>query len=98
MNISLVEPKHTGTRCTCCGDSFWGEIPADRVKKQMIKRTSEMPVDNVVVYCVSCSQSVFIGGKKPRYLVDLLFDEETSPMALDTEEWHRKLDNYIESH
>jgi Fe-S oxidoreductase len=98
MNIALVEPKHTGTRSICCGDSFRGEIPADRVKKQMIKRTSEMPVDDVVVYCVSCSQSVSIGGKKPRYLVDLLFDEETSPMALDTEEWHRKLDNYIESH
>ena len=98
MNISLVEPKHTGTRSTCCGDSFRGEIPADLVKKQMIKRASEMQADDVVVYCVSCSQSVSIGGKTPRYLVDLLFGEETQPMVMDTEEWHKELDDYIDSH
>jgi hypothetical protein len=98
MNISLVEPKHTRNRSMCCGDSFWGEIPVEQVKKQMTQRASEMPVDDVAVYCVSCAKSVFIGGRKPRYLIDLLFDEETEPKTLEPEQWHRELDEYIDGH
>jgi Fe-S oxidoreductase len=60
MNIRLIEPKHTRTKSTCCGDSFYGEISTALVKKQMVKRTAEMPVQDVVVYCVSCSKSVYI--------------------------------------
>ena len=98
MNITLVEPKNTGTKSTCCGDSFYGVIPTGKVKEQMIKRTSEMPLDEVVVYCVSCIKSVFIGGKNPRYLVDLLFENETVPKTYEPDEWHKELDEYIEKH
>ena len=98
MNITLVEPKNTGTKSTCCGDSFYGVIPTGKVKEQMIKRTSEMPLDEVVVYCVSCIKSVFIGGKNPRYLVDLLFENETVPKTYEPDEWHKELDDYIEKH
>ena len=98
MNISVVEPKHTRTKSTCCGDSFFGEIPTEMVKKQMVKRTAEMPVEDVVVYCVSCSKSVFIGGKRPRYMIDLLFGETTVHGVLEPDEWHSKLDEYIEIH
>jgi len=98
MNITLVEPKYTGTRSTCCGDSFYGLIPTEKVKAQMIKRTSEMPLEDVVVYCVSCVKSVFIGGKKPRYLIDLLFNNETIPETFEPDEWHKELDDYIEKH
>ena len=38
-----------------------------------------MPAEDVVVYCVSCAKAMFIGGKRPRYLVDLLFGEATVP-------------------
>ena len=98
MNITLIEPKNTGTKSICCGDSFYGLIPSDEVKGLMKKRTSEMPVDDVVVYCVSCSKSVFIGGKKPHYLIDLLFNEETIPKTLDPDLWHKELDEYIADH
>lgn len=64
----------------------------------MIKRTAEMPVEEIVVYCISCIKSVFIGGKKPRYLVDLLFNEDTLPQTLDPEVWHNELDEYITAH
>jgi Fe-S oxidoreductase len=97
MNISLIEPKNTRTKSTCCGDSLWGEVPTDIVKKQMVKRTSEMPVEDVVVYCVSCTKSVFIGGKKPRYMIDLLFGEETLRKTIEPEQWHKELDDYIQS-
>ncbi|OFX58645.1 MAG: hypothetical protein A2046_06920 [Bacteroidetes bacterium GWA2_30_7] len=98
MNITLVEPEKTGTKSTCCGDTFYGTIPTSKVKEQMIKRTSEMPVNDVVVYCVSCTKSVFIGGKTPHYLVDLLFNEKTISKTLEPDDWHKELDVYINEH
>ncbi len=98
MNIVLTEPKKTRTKSTCCGDSFYGVIPVEDVKKQMSKRAAEMPADDVVVYCVSCIKSVFIGTKKPQYLVDLLFMDETVPATFEPDEWHKELSDYIEKH
>lgn len=98
MNITLVEPKNTGTKSTCCGDSFYGVIPTGKVKEQMIKRASEMPCDDVVVYCISCVKSIYIGGKQPHYLIDLLFENETVPKTYEPDEWHQELNEYIEKH
>jgi Fe-S oxidoreductase len=98
MNIRLSEPTKTKTKSVCCGDSFYGVIPAEKVKEQMKKRASEMPSEDVVVYCVSCIKSMYIGGKKPRYIVDLLFGEDTFPKTFEPDEWHRELDEYIELH
>ena len=98
MNIQLVEPERTGARGVCCGDSLWGVLPTEQVKEKMIKRASEMPAEDVVVYCVSCSKSMFIGGKRPHYLVDLLFAEETVPKTCEPDEWHQELDEFIRAH
>ena len=98
MNIVLVEPKNTGTRTTCCGDSFFNSLPVEQVKRQMAKRAAEMPADDVVVYCVSCIKAMHIGGKLPRYLVDLLFGESTHPGIFEPEQWHAELDAFIEEH
>jgi len=94
----LIEPEHTKTKSTCCGDSFYGVIPVQKVMEQMVKKSSEMPVDDVVVYCVSCTKAMFVGGKKPRYLVDLLFAEETQPKTFEPDDWHKELSSYIEEH
>ncbi|MHB8054006.1 MAG: (Fe-S)-binding protein [Candidatus Aminicenantales bacterium] len=98
MNIILVEPKATRTKSVCCGDSYWGEIPTDEVKDRMKKRATQLPAAEVVVYCVSCVTAAAIGGKKPRYLVDLLFGEETVPPFLDLDAWHAVLQDYIDAH
>ena len=98
MNITLIEPERTGIKSTCCGDSFYGAIPTEKVKSQMKKKATEMPVDDVVVYCVSCSKSVYIGGKKPHYMIDLLFNEETIPKTYEPDPWHNELDDYIACH
>ena len=98
MNIRLVEPVHTRTKSTCCGDSFYPQLPAFTVNELMKKRTDEMPLRDVIVYCVSCIQSVSIGGKQPRYLPDLLFGLDTRPEVYPTEVWHRELEEYIEKH
>ena len=94
----LVEPKNTRNKSTCCGDSFYGSIPTAQVVEQMKKKASQMPVEEVLVYCVSCARSMFIGGKRPRYLIDLLFKEETIPKTIDPDRWHQELDAFIESH
>lgn len=98
MNIALVEPEHTGTRSTCCGDSYFGVLPVDQVKAQMAKRAAEMPAKEVVVYCVSCIKAMHIGGKCPRYLPDLLFGEATHPGTFEPEAWHAELDAFIAAH
>jgi Fe-S oxidoreductase len=94
MNIQPVEPN----KATCCGDSLWGVLPVEKVKEKMIESAEKMPMEDVVVYCVSCSKSLFIGGKKPHYMVDLLLGEETSAGTFEPEEWHRELDEYIKNH
>lgn len=96
MNIQLIEPERTGTNGACCGDRYWGILPVEEVKEKMKERAAEMPVDDVVVYCVSCSKSLFIGGKKPHYLVDLLFGEETVPQTVEPDEWHRQVDTFVQ--
>ena len=98
MNITLIEPKNTRTKSTCCGDSFYGVIATQKVKELMVKRASEMPLNDVVVYCVSCIKSVHIGGKKPHYLIDLLFSETTLPKTYEPDAWHKEIDLYIENH
>jgi hypothetical protein len=98
MNISIVEPARTKTKSTCCGDIFYGTLPTGQVVDQMKAKAGEMPVDDVLVYCVSCSKAMFVGGRRPRYLVDLLFGEDTVPGTCDPEEWHGELDEFIENH
>jgi hypothetical protein len=96
MNIAVIEPRATKTKGICCGDSMWGEIPTPEVMARMKMRAAEMPAPNVVVYCVSCALAVSIGGKTPRYMIDLLFGEETRPRILDLDVWHAELQAYID--
>ena len=98
MNVRVVEPRLTRSKGACCGDSLWGNAPTPAVVAAIKKRAVSMPAEDVVVYCVSCSKSMALGGKRPRYLVDLLFGEPTVPGTLEPDAWHRELDEYISSH
>lgn len=98
MNIKIIEPQNTRTKAICCGDSFYGTLPVEAVKEQMKKRSREMPCEDVVVYCVSCIKSMHIGGKKPRYIIDLLFGEETETGEFEPEIWHDQLQKFIDEH
>lgn len=98
MNIRVVEPANTRTRSTCCGDSFYGTLPVDQVKERMGRRAQEMPCEEVVVYCVSCAKAMHIGGRTPRYLVDLLFGEETPIGVFEPDAWHAQVEAFIDCH
>jgi Fe-S oxidoreductase len=98
MNIRLVEPKNTRRESTCCGDVYYGSMPTGKVKELMIEKALEMPVDDIVVHCVSCIVAVSNGYRKPQYLADLLMNEKTAIKSLDLDEWHKKLSEFINSH
>jgi len=81
-----------------CGDSFYGTLPVEKVKDQMRRRAGEMPCQDVVVYCVSCSKAMHIGGKRPRYIVDLLFGEPTAIGTFEPDAWHGEIQAFIDAH
>ncbi len=94
MNVKVTEPERTKTGTICCGDALYPARPLSEVEQSMRKRAAQMPEEDVAVYCVSCIKAMAIGGRKPRYMVDLLFGEETEPQVTDTTEWHRQIDEY----
>ncbi|MCL1905485.1 MAG: (Fe-S)-binding protein [Clostridiales bacterium] len=98
MNINLVETELNRGKAVCCGDSFYPHLGETEVIASMRERAGQMPADNVAVYCVSCIKSMFNGGKKPHYLLDLIFGEETVPGTLSPGEWHKELQIFIEKH
>jgi len=98
MKIVIVEPAKTKRKGTCCGDTYFGYLPTEQVIEKMKEKAHEMPLEDILVYCVSCSKSMFIGGKRPRYLIDLIFKEDTIPKTIDPDQWHKELDEFIENH
>jgi hypothetical protein len=98
MKINLVEPQNTRKESTCCGDFYYGSMPTVKVKELMAEKALEMPANDIVVHCVSCIMAVCNGGKKPQYLADLLFNEDSVPQSFDLDEWHEELTQYIAIH
>lgn len=98
MNIEIVEAEFSGTESICCGDNFYGYVPDQQVEARIQMRADQMPCDDVVVYCIGCVRAMAAGGKRPRYLPDLLLGRDTAPMPDTLEEYHSKLAGYIDAH
>ena len=98
MNIRLVEPEQTGSCAKCCGQVFYGKMDTARVEDLMRVRASEMPRENVVVYCASCIMSMQVGGKRPRYIIDLLYGEPTNLITDGADDWNGRLRRFREKY
>lgn len=98
MNLQTVEARNIREHSICCGDSLYPNMPIDKVREQMRKRAESMPCEDVCVSCVSCIKAMHIGGKRPRYILDLLFGETTEPGVTDTQKWHEELNGFIDKH
>lgn len=97
MNIRLIEAEQNRAGAVCCGDSFHNQLSPTEVQEKMRQRAAAMPCDEVVVHCVSCIKSLANGAKKPRYLLDLVFNEPTIPGTVNTVAWHEELSEAIEN-
>ena len=98
MNIRLVEPKATGKKAKCCGQILYEKVPLAKVEDYMKKRAGEMPVTDVVVYCASCIQAMSVGGRRPRYILDLLFNEPTVVVGHGVADWNDSLRLFRDTH
>jgi Fe-S oxidoreductase len=99
MDIEVVETEQYGENSICCGDSLYGpDKDIKTIHGAMHKRAQSMPCEEVCVYCVSCVKATAIGGRKPRYLVDLLFNEATDPQNTDLCKWHEDIKTYQAKH
>ncbi|MDF9866515.1 Fe-S oxidoreductase [Bacilli bacterium PM5-3] len=98
MNITVIENEFSKGKSICCGDNLYPHVSIEKVQEHMKKRAESMPCDEVCVYCVSCIKSMHIGGKKPRYMVDLLFNETTEVGEYDTVKWHDMVNEFIKEH
>lgn len=98
MNIRLREAERSGKKGRCCGQLLYGKQPLEKVEAFMKSRADEMPCEQVVVYCASCIQAMFCGGKQPRFLLDLLFGEPTEWPAVGVDAWNRTLLSFRDAH
>ena len=98
MHIEVVESACSGTKSICCGDNFYPHVSIEEVNAFQKKRASQMPCDDVAVYCVSCIKSMAIGGKTPYHMLDLVLGEPTDPQETRLDVYHDELDRYIEEH
>ncbi len=98
MKMEINDSKFSGTQSICCGDNFYPKLPIEKVTELQKKRASQMPCQDVVVYCVSCIKSMAIGGKTPHHMVDLILDEETEVQELRIDVYHDELNLYIHDH
>ena len=98
MNIRVIEPQFTGKKARCCGQIFYGKMDETKVVANMKKRADEMPCSDVVVYCSSCIMSMTVGGRTPRFILDLLFGEGTEMNAITPTKWNNQLAVFRTTH
>lgn len=91
MNIEIVEAKNHGKTAICCGTNLYGKIPAEKLTKHIENRAASMPCPEVAVYCVACINPINMGGRNPRYILDLMLNQPTAVPNINFEEWLEKL-------
>lgn len=98
MNIRFVEPVRSGAKAKCCGQTLYGKTEISKIESFMKTRANEMPCYDVVVYCASCIMSMTVGGRQPRYILDLIFNEPTIMADAEIDIWNKKLRQFRKSH
>ncbi len=99
MNITVIEPEHTREKSRCCGSTYYEQgMPLEVVYEKCRERAAELPREDVVVYCVSCPKFLNVGGKKPRYLLDLLFNEPTTMEVSELTPWMDMIEAFRNEH
>lgn len=91
MNICVQEARAHGVRSKCCGEKLYGKIAYDKVLEMMRRRAEEMPCQDVVTYCASCSTPINYGGRNAHFIGDLLFRLSSDMKCPNVKEWNARL-------
>lgn len=68
------------------------------VAESEFSREKSICCGDVVVTCISCIRSMTVGGKRARYLPDVIFGRDTLPMTDGLTDYHDRLEAYIAAH
>ena len=68
------------------------------VAESEFSREKSVCCGDVVVTCISCIRSMTVGGKRARYLPDVIFGRATPPMTDSLTDYHDRLEAYIAAH
>ncbi|WP_317855272.1 heterodisulfide reductase-related iron-sulfur binding cluster [Chakrabartyella piscis] len=97
MKIAVVESAFHSEKSICCGHQFYGKLPEEKVFALQKKRAEQFPCEMVVTTCVSCVKSLQSGGRVPKHLLDLIFEEETNPYPVEYAVCEAKKQDFRES-
>ena len=98
MNVTVGESEFSRATSLCGGDHLSGHVPEAAVERFQKMRAAQMPCGDVVVTCISCIRSMTVGGKRARYLPDLIFGRATPPMTDSLTDYHDRLEAHIAAH
>jgi Fe-S oxidoreductase len=98
MHVTVVEAEFSREKSLCCGYSVFSSGNKELIQQMMRKSADSLPLDNVLVYCVTCMKVMAVSGKKPYYLLDLLLDRNSDQRPYDLNHWNSELDAYKTLH
>lgn len=99
MNVKVVEVSRSRERSRCCGGIYYTNgAPMDKVYEKCRERCHDFACEDIVCYCLSCTKFLFAGGKRPRYLVDLLSGEPTTMDVADIVAWKGMVRAFRDAH
>ncbi len=73
MGFQVVEPDEV----PCCGGTSCRTLPEEEFARLVQEKIRSLPGEEVCTYGSFCTHGVYLGGKQPRYLLDLLFESDT---------------------
>ena len=98
MNVEIIDSKYSGTKSICCGYHSYPQLPIEKTAVLQKGRAAQLPCQDVAVFCVVCTETMIIGGKNPRYVVDLVLNEETEPQETRIDVFQAIVSQYREAH
>ncbi len=72
MHITVLEPELNKENAKCCGLRYKGKMTEEQLKEKISERASELPHNDVVVYCTGCLSTIATAGKNTIHLLDLV--------------------------
>ncbi|HAS41937.1 MAG TPA: hypothetical protein DCS93_15760 [Microscillaceae bacterium] len=72
MNLKIIEPEKTRNNTECCGEKYVNDLPEEEVLEKIKYRANQMPVNDVLVYCMGCYDNMKKANKNPIHLIELL--------------------------